>query len=129
MTQRKRIYTGSKYEELAGYCRAVCDDDGWIFVSGTVGYDFKTGHLPETARGQAAQALLTIEEVMAEANATMADIVRVRVYVPDPDDVVEVSAVIKAKLGSVRPANTTICSPLAVPECKVEIEVTARKLS
>ena len=128
MLQRKRFYTGSKYEELAGYCRAVCDDDGWIFVSGTVGYDFKTGQLPETARGQTAQALLTIEEAMAEASATMADIVRIRVYVPNPDDVVEVSAVIKAKLGSVRPANTTICSPLAVPKCKVEIEVTARKL-
>ena len=44
---------------------------------------------------------------------------------PDPDDVVDVSTVLKKHLGKAYPANTTICAPLAVPECKVEIEVEA----
>ena len=59
MGGRRHIFTGSKYEELAGYARAVVVDDR-IFVSGTVGYDFKTGELPETAEGQTEQALNTI---------------------------------------------------------------------
>ena len=51
--------------------------------------------------------------------------VRVRVFVPDPDDVGAISAVLKRRLGHIRPANTTVCAPLAAPGCKVEIEVDA----
>lgn len=121
---RKLIFSGSKYEELAGYARAVVVDDR-IFVSGTVGYDFKTGHLPKTAPAQTRQALDTIEAALRAADSGLADVVRVRVFVPDPADVVPVSTVLKKRLGATRPANTTVCSPLAVPECKVEIEVEA----
>jgi enamine deaminase RidA (YjgF/YER057c/UK114 family) len=124
MGGRRHIFTGSKYEELAGYARAVVVDDR-VFVSGTVGYDFKTGELPETAEGQTEQALNTIDWSLNEADAVLGDIVRVRVYVPNPDDVVAVSTTLKRRLGNAYPANTTICSPLAVPECKVEIEVEA----
>lgn len=126
MNTRRTVTTGSKYEEMAGYSRAVIEDDGWIFVSGTVGYNFETGELPETAGEQAKQSLATIGWALSEAGAGFADIVRVRVYVPDPEDVVAVSQVLKSTLEPNRPANTTVCSPLAVPECKVEIEVTAR---
>lgn len=126
MNTRRTISTGSKYEEMAGYSRAVIEDDGWIFVSGTVGYNFETGELPETVGEQAKQSLATIGWALSEAGAGFADIVRVRVYVPDPEDVAAVSQVLKSTLEPNRPANTTVCSPLAVPECKVEIEVTAR---
>ena len=124
MVGRRHIFTGSKYEELAGYARAVVVDDR-IFVSGTVGYDFKTGALPATAADQTDQALETIAWSLEQARSCLADIVRVRVYVPNPDDVVDVSKTLKKRLGETRPANTTICAPLAVPECKVEIEVEA----
>ncbi len=52
---------------------------------------------------------------------------RVRVFIPDRADVPAVSEVVARRLGPARAANTTICSPLAVAEAKVEIEVTARK--
>lgn len=121
---RQLIFSGSKYEELAGYARAVVVGER-IFVSGTVGYDFKTGRLPRTAQGQTRQALATIEAALRQAGSSLADVVRVRVFVPDPADVVAVSVTLKSRLGKTRPANTTVCSPLAVPECKVEIEVEA----
>ena len=124
MPGRRHIFTGSKYEELAGYARAVVVDDR-IFVSGTVGYDFETGELPETADGQTEQALNTIAWSLEQAGSELGDIVRVRVYVPEPDDVVAVSTALKRRLGKTYPANTTLCAPLAVPECKVEIEVEA----
>jgi enamine deaminase RidA (YjgF/YER057c/UK114 family) len=122
--KRELVFTGSKYEALAGYARAVVVGDR-IFVSGTVGYDFKTGALPASAAGQAEQALDTIEWALGQARSTIADVVRVRVFIPDLDDVVAVSQVLKLRLRDTRPANTTVCSPLAVPECKVEIEVEA----
>jgi enamine deaminase RidA (YjgF/YER057c/UK114 family) len=124
---RRFVSSGSPYEALAGYSRAVVDGD-WIFVSGTVGQDFKTLTFPETATGQAEQAIDTIEAALRDVPATLADIVRVRVYVPDRNDVTAVSEVIKRRIGLLsRAANTTVCCPLAVDGAKVEIEVTARK--
>lgn len=124
MTDRSRLFTGSIYEEMAGYARAVIVGD-MIFISGTVGYDFATKTLPQGADAQARQCLKTISETLARADSMLADIVRVVVYVPNPDDVPAVAAVLKEHLGANPPANTTVCAQLAVPECAVEIEVTA----
>ena len=123
-TRRTHVLSGSKFEELAGYARAVVVGER-IFVSGTVGVDFATGAMPETAQEQANVALDTIERALEEAGSGLDDVVRVRVYVPDPDDVVAVSGVLKARCGAARPANTTVCAALAVPGCRVEIEVDA----
>ena len=122
--QRQFISSGSPWEELAGYSRAVVEGN-LIFVSGTVGMNLKTMVMPEGAQLQAEQALDTIEAALGEAGASLLDVTRVRVYVPDRADVPAVSAVLKKRLGAARAANTTICSPLAVEGAKVEIEVTA----
>ena len=99
--------------------------DDWIFVSGTVGVDFETGQMAEGSETQTSTALDTIEKALLEAESGLHDIVRVRVYVPDPEDVMVISGVLKARVGFTYPTNTTICSPLAVPGAKVEIEVEA----
>src|SRR5262245_42471749 len=124
MSVRKFVSSGSPWEELAGYSRAVVDGR-WVFASGTVGYDLRTKTWPPTAEAQASTSLDTIERALREAGATLLDVVRVRVYVPDRADVVAVSGAVKQRLGAARAANTTVCSPLAVDDAKVEIEVTA----
>lgn len=121
---RTHVFSGSSYEEQAGYARACVVGDR-IFVSGTVGYDFDTGILHETAEAQAEQALTTIAWALARVGSRLADVVRVRVYVPNRQDVPAVSEVLRRRLEGAYPANTTVCAPLAVPECKVEIEVDA----
>jgi enamine deaminase RidA (YjgF/YER057c/UK114 family) len=125
MTERRFISSGSPWEAMAGYSRAVVDGE-WIFVSGTVGFDFRRGVMAKGATAQAETAFDPIARARAEAGASLRDVVRVRVYVPDRGDVAAVSAVVKARLGEARPANTTICAPLPVEEARVEIEVTAR---
>ncbi len=122
--QRRFISSGSPWEALAGYSRAVAQGD-WVFVSGTVGFDRATQAWPESAQAQAETALDIIEAALKQAQAQLVDVVRVRVYVPDRADVAAVSTVLKQRLGAARPANTTVCCALAVPEAKVEIEVTA----
>lgn len=121
---RRFIDSGSPWEALAGYSRAVVDGD-WVFVSGTVGADFSSGVFPPTAEAQSDLALDTIAAALAQADASLADVVRVHVYVPDRADVPEVSQVLKRRMAPNRPANTTVCCALAVDEAKVEIEVTA----
>jgi len=124
---RRHITSGSPWEELAGYSRAVVDGD-WVFVSGTVGQDFATLTLPESAAAQTEQALDTIERALVQAGASLMDVVRVRVFVPSREDIAAVSGVIKQRLGPARPTNTTVCSALAVDGAKVEVEVTARRV-
>lgn len=124
MTKRSHVFSGSVYEEMAGYARAVIVGDQ-IAVSGTVGVDFSTGELAKGAVAQTHTAIDTIEKALQEANATLGDITRTRVYVPNPDNVMAVSAVLKERIGFTRPANTTICAALAVPGADVEIEVEA----
>jgi enamine deaminase RidA (YjgF/YER057c/UK114 family) len=124
--ERRFIQTGSRWEELAGYSRAVVDGD-WILVSGTVGQDFATDAFPAGAQAQCERALDTIEAALVQADASLADVLRVRVYVPDRGDVMAVSEVLRRRFGDNRPCNTTVCCPLAVEEAKVELEVTARR--
>lgn len=124
MAGRKHVFSGSIYEEMAGYARAVIVDDR-IFVSGTVGVDFETGQLAKGPEAQTRQALDTIESALQEADSALADIVRTRVYIPNPDHVMAVSTVLKERIGFTYPANTTTCPPLAVPGAHVEIEVEA----
>ena len=122
---REHIFSGSIYEDMAGYARAVIVGDQ-IFVSGTVGADFANGGaLAEGAEAQTEQALKTIADTLSQAKASLQDIVRIVAYVPDAEDVPAVAAVLKKHFDKARPTNTTVCSPLAVPGAKVELEVTA----
>ena len=60
---RRFISSGSAWEAMAGYSRAVVDGD-WIFVSGTLGQDFSTMRFPASAQAQAEKALDTIEAAL-----------------------------------------------------------------
>lgn len=121
---RRALYTGSKFEELAGYSRAVVDGE-WVFVSGTAGYDPTSGRFPESAVEQAQRALQTIADALAEAGAGMQDVVRVRVYLADRADVMEVSRLLGQTFSDPRPTNTTIICGFPVEDIKVEFEMTA----
>ncbi len=121
---RRAIYTGSKFEELAGYSRALVDGD-WVFVSGTAGYDPENGRFPPTAVEQARRALQTIAQALAQADASLQDVVNVRVYLADRADVMEVSQVLGQAFRDPRPTNTTILCGFPVEDIKVEFEVTA----
>ena len=121
---RWTISSGSRFEQLAGYSRAVVDGE-WVFVSGTAGYDFSDGSISEDPAEQTRQSLKTIAAALEQAGATPADIVRVRVYLADRAEVLAVCRVLGETFSDPRPTNTTIVCGFAEPEMKVELEVTA----
>ena len=82
---KKRISTGSHFEERIGYSRAVVTD-GWVFVSGTTGYDYATMTMPDSIQDQCRNTLQTIENALKEAGASLDDVVRVRYIVPNPQE-------------------------------------------
>ena len=121
---RKTIYSGTKFEDLAGYSRAILDGR-WIFVSGTSGHNAKTGAISDDVQEQTQESLRTIEAALKEAGSGFEDIVRMRVFVAERDYVMPVSAVLKENFDKIRPTNTTVVSVLADESMKVELEVTA----
>lgn len=124
---RWTINSGSRFEEMAGYSRAVVQDP-WIFVSGTAGYDFAGGgSISSDAAEQTRQSLKTISGTLQKAGSSLADIVRVRVYIASREDVMAVSKVLGETFSDPRPTNTTIICGFAMEEMKVELEVTALK--
>jgi len=124
--RRQLISSGSSFEELAGYSRAVVDGD-WVFVSGTTGFDYAAGTIALDAAAQAEQCFRNIEQALRQAGAGPEDVVRIRVYLADRADFERVVPIIGRWCRAARPANTTVVAPLVDPRMKVEIEVTARK--
>lgn len=122
---RKRISSGSRIEELARYSRAVVDGD-LIVVSGTVGPDPDSGEMPASVEVQARNSFATIEKALAEAGASLQDVIRCGVYVTSADFVPDIVKVLAEKFADIRPANTTLICQIPVPGAKVEIEVLAR---
>ena len=122
---RTLISTGSPFESQIGYSRAVVTD-GWVFVAGTTGYDYATMTMPSDVTDQCRNALGTISRALAEAGASLDDVVRVRYILPDKADWPACWPITSAAFAKARPAATMIVAGLQEPEMKIEIEVTAR---
>ena len=125
---RRLISSGSPFEAAAGYSRAVVDGD-WIFVAGTTGFDYAQMTIAEDPAEQAHQAFRNIETALAKAGATLADVVRVRYYLPNLADWSAIVPVLGEVFGAIRPAATALVCGLVDPRMKIEIEVTARRSS
>ncbi|HQZ71129.1 MAG TPA: RidA family protein [Anaerolineae bacterium] len=125
---RRLISSGSSFEEDIGYSRAVVDGD-WVFVSGTTGFDYGTMTIPDGLLEQTEQCLKNIAAALAEAGATVADVVRITYVLPDAASFPECWPALREVFGAVRPAAMMLSAGLADPRMKIEIEVTARKRS
>ena len=123
---RRLISSGSTFEAEIGYSRAVVDGE-WVFVSGTTGFDYAAMTISDDIVEQAEQCLKNIELALAQAGASMRDVVRVTYILPKGDDFKQCWSVLRRYFGDVRPAATMISAGLADPRMRIEIEVTARR--
>jgi enamine deaminase RidA (YjgF/YER057c/UK114 family) len=123
--ERTNISSGTPWEALAGYSRAVRVGDT-VYVSGTTASDAAgVVQHPGDAAGQARYILRKIEAALAEAGATLADVVRTRVFVRDIADWEAVARAHGEVFAAIRPANTLVRAEMIVPEMLVEIEAVA----
>lgn len=121
---RKKISSGSKFEALLGYSRAVRDGE-WVFLSGTTGFDYKKHAISKDVVAQTKQMLANMEWGLKQAGATFEDVVRLRLYMVDHRDFERVAKVIGGRFGEIRPANTMITASFADPRILVEMDATA----
>ncbi len=121
---RRLVSSGSTFEAEIGYSRAVVQGP-WVFVSGTTGFDYGTMTIADDVVAQTEQCLKNIADALAQAGASIADVVRVTYVLPDGAEFPKCWPVLRRWFGEVRPAAMMISAGLADPRMKIEIEVTA----
>jgi enamine deaminase RidA (YjgF/YER057c/UK114 family) len=123
---RVNVSGNSPWEPLVGYSRAVRIGPH-VWVAGTTATD-DSGSLvgPGDAGAQARRALENIRRALEAAGASMAQVVRTRMYVTHVEDVQAIAVVHAEFFGAVRPVATLVeVSRLVAPEMRVEIEAEA----
>ncbi|MBN3520069.1 aldo/keto reductase [Algoriphagus lutimaris] len=123
-TQRTQIFSGTEWEEYAGYCRAVKDGNR-VYISGTTsthGPDQIGGHDPAA---QTHFVIDKIEGVITSFGGTLEDVVRTRIFVNDIKDWEPVARAHGERFKGINPANTLVEAKLVGEGYLVEIEAEA----
>ena len=124
MAQRQLISSGSPWELVVGYSRAVRVDDR-VWVAGT-SPQWPDGSVDPDVEVQTRRCFEIIEAALDEAGSSLADIVRTRLFIIELADFDAVTRVHGELLGDIRPAcSGVVVAGLLDPRWKVEIEVDA----
>ncbi len=126
MVDRIRVSSGTKWETIVGYSRAVRVGN-IVHVSGTTATDSEGNLIGlNDAGAQTNQALNNIKLALESVNATLEDVIRTRIYVTDISRWEEVGKVHGRFFSQIRPATTMVeVKRLVDPRMLVEIEAEA----
>jgi enamine deaminase RidA (YjgF/YER057c/UK114 family) len=127
MSTRKNFSSGAKWEDIIGYSRAV-QVGNQLELSGTVASDEngvvgKGNHYEQTKF-----ILQKVEKVLQQANFSMVDVVRTRIFVDDISKWEDIGRAHGEFFKTIKPVTTMVeVSALIDPDYLIEIEVTAIK--
>ena len=126
MSNRQNITTGTQWEEIVGYSRAVRVGN-WVSVSGTTAVDENSAVVGlGDASVQTRFIIQKIEKALIACGASLADVIRTRMFVTDISQWEAIGRVHGEFFSQIKPASTMVeVKALISPELLVEIEVDA----
>lgn len=123
--ERKKISSGTKWEEIVGYSRAI-KVGNIIEVAGTTAIDNNAVVFANDPYGQTKFILQKIENSLNKLGAGLSDVVRTRMYVTDISKFEDYTRAHGEFFKAIKPASTLVeIKGLVIPELLIEIEVTA----
>ncbi|MEY4079355.1 MAG: hypothetical protein RIS80_1124 [Actinomycetota bacterium] len=127
MAADRLISSGGPWESVIGYSRAVVAGE-YVHVSGSTATIDGVLQFEGDAYGQTLTAFKVIEAALAQADYTLNDVVRTRVYLANAEDMDAVGKAHGELFGEIRPAATMLAGIQFInPKMLVEIEVDAWK--
>src|SRR5690606_5676799 len=115
---RQLISSGSEFEVKLGYSRAVIED-GYVFVSGTTGYNYDDMSIADDISTQTEQCFLNTEKALKSAGSSLKDVVRIRYIYANRAECEASWPVLQKFLGAIRPAATMIVAGLLDDKMKI----------
>ena len=124
----RSVSTGSAPAAIGPYSQAV-ECNGAVFVSGQLPVDPMTGEMPDTPAEQARRALENVRAIVESSGCTMADCVKVTIYLTDLSAFAQVNEVYKEFFAEPYPARSCM-EVSAVPKgAMLEIDAIAIRSS
>src|SRR5690606_13703283 len=125
MSNRINFTTGSPWEDIIGYCRAV-KIGNTIEIAGTTAAKDENGNPIEGLYNQTKAILDRLAKVLDDAGASVSDVVRTRMFLTNIAEWEEAAKAHGEVFKDIKPVTTMVeVSKLIDPEILIEIEVTA----
>lgn len=122
----KFIATQASPKAIGPYSQAVVVD-GWLFASGQIPLDPKTGELVEGDVGRCAERIFdNLEAVLREAGIDFSKVVKTTVFLTRMEDFPAMNAVYAKRFGEHRPARSTVAVASLPKGASIEMDLIAR---
>ena len=122
---KMKIIKSDKIPEPKGHYSPAIEHNGVLYLSGQLPIDPVTGKVPGTIEDQTQQALQNVQRILTEAGSSMAEVLSMRLYIPDVALWSAVNEVYATFLGAHRPARAIIPTRELHHGCLIEIEAVA----
>lgn len=128
MSALKPVHTDGAPEAIGPYSQAIVTEDGWVFCSGQIPLDPRTGEILQGDVGaQTDLVLRNLARVLEAAGASLGRVVKTTVFLADMDDFAAMNQVYARHFGDHRPARAAVQAARLPRSVAVEIEAVARK--
>lgn len=126
MSDLELVHTDQAPAAIGPYSQAIVVD-GWVFCSGQIPLDPKTGDLLDgSVAEQTDLALRNLGAVLEEAGSSLQSVVKTTVFLSDMGTFAEMNEVYAQHFGDHRPARAAVQAAALPKYCDVEIECVAR---
>ncbi len=123
---RKEIFTEDAPAAIGPYSQAIQVGD-FVFASGQIGVDPKTGEAVEGIEAQTHQVMKNIQAVLKEVDADFSDVVKFTIFLDSMDDFATVNELYGAYLEKPYPARSTVEVSRLPKDLLIEMEVIVHK--